>query len=198
MCSWRSVRSQLHNSRWLLLVAFAASFTVRPVAANTLAIWVQLGPTSEQHREPNVVARAITDDTECPVLRADGRPHPMKLRATPETVLRGVASARFPVRACEVNVPSHVVGLSFDGRPLPLTSGQSRRVVIIGDTGCRVEHANGEYYRLQDCNDAEAWPYAKIARHAAEVRPDLIIHVGDYHYREAACPQDRIGCKGTP
>ena len=154
--------------RLLLLAALAPSFAAGPTCANTLAIWVQLGPNNEQHPEPKVVARAITDGTECAVLRADGRPYPMKLRAAPETVLRGVASARFPVRSCEVDVPSHVVALTFDSMPLPLTRGQPRRIVIIGDTGCRIEHTNGEYYRLQDCNDAEAWPYAKIARHAAE------------------------------
>jgi hypothetical protein len=182
----------------LLSVALAASIAVRPASANTLAIWVQLGPNDEQHREPTVVARAITDGTECPVLRADGQPHPMKLRANPEMVLTGVTSARFPVRSCEVNVPSHVVGLTFDSAPLPLPRGQPRRIVIIGDTGCRIQHTNGENYRLQDCNDADAWPYAKIARHAAEARPDLVIHVGDYHYREAACPEGWIGCKGSP
>jgi predicted phosphodiesterase len=198
MCSWRRDQNKLSVSRWLLVAAFAVSFAVRPASANTLAIWVQLGPNNEQHREPNVVARAITDDAECPVLRADGQPHPMKLRATPETALRGVALAHFPVRSCEANVPSHVVGLTFDSAPLPLMRGQPRRIVIIGDTGCRIEHTNGEYYRPQDCNDADAWPYAKIARHAAEARVDLVIHVGDYHYREAACPEGWIGCKGTP
>jgi hypothetical protein len=171
---------------------------VSSASANTLAIWVQLGPNNEQHREPYVVARAITDGAECPVLRADGQPQPMKPRATPETVLKGVASARFPVRSCEAIVPSHIVGLAFDNTPLPVPRGEPRRIVIIGDTGCRVEHKKGEEYRIQDCNDAEAWPYAKIARHAAEARPDLVIHVGDYHYREAACPEGWIGCKGTP
>ena len=158
MCSWRRDRSQLTIGRRLLLAALAASFAVRPASANTLAVWVQMGPNNEQHRGPNVVARAITDDTECPALRADGQPHPMKLRAAPETVLRGVASAHFPVRSCEANVPAHVVGLTFDSKPLPLMRGQPRRIVIIGDTGCRIEHTNGEYYRLQDCNDAEASP----------------------------------------
>jgi hypothetical protein len=197
----RSSRRDLNArpiARFLLLVALAASVAVGPASANTLAIWVQLGPNDEQHREPTVVARAITDGTECPVLRADGQPYPMKLRANPEVVLLGVTSARFPVRSCEVNVPSHVVGLTFDSTPLPLPRGQPRRIVIIGDTGCRIQHTNGENYRLQDCNDADAWPYAKIARHAAEARPDLVIHVGDYHYREAACPEGWIGCKGSP
>ena len=190
--------SPLPIARLLLLVALAASIAVRPASANTLAIWVQLGPNDEQHREPTVVARAITDGAECPVLRADGQPHPMKLRANPEMVLTGVTPARFPVRSCEANVPSHVVALTFDSTPLPLPRGQPRRIVIIGDTGCRIQHTNGENYRLQDCNDSAAWPYAKIARHAAEARPDLIIHVGDYHYREAACPDGWIGCKGSP
>jgi len=185
-------------SRLVLLAALAASPTVSSASASTLAAWVQLGPYNEQHREPNVVVRAIIDGAECPVLRADGQPQPMKLRAAPETVLKGVASARFPVRSCEANVPSHTLGLAFDAMPLPVTRGEPRRIVIIGDTGCRVDHKKGEDSRPQDCNDAEAWPYAKIARHAAEARPDLVIHVGDYHYREAACPEGWIGCKGTP
>jgi hypothetical protein len=180
----------------LLLAALAASFVLRPASGTTLAAWVQLGPNNEQRREPNVVVRAIIDGGECPVLRADGQLFPMMLRATPEMVLKGVASARFPVRSCEANVSSPIVGLTLDNMPLPLKRGEPSRIVIIGDTGCRVE--KGEKYRLQDCNDPEAWPYAKMARHAADARPDLVIHVGDFHYREAACPEGRVGCKGSP
>ena len=33
---------------------------------------------------------------------------------------------------------------------------------------------------------------------AAATRPDLVIHVGDYHYRENACPANRPGCFGSP
>ena len=29
-------------------------------------------------------------------------------------------------------------------------------------------------------------------------KPDLVIHVGDYFYRENACPADATGCQGTP
>ena len=198
MYSSRRHLSSLPIAGLLLLAVLAASLAVRSASANTLAIWVQLGPNDEQHREPTVIVRAITNGSECPMLRADGQPHPMMLRANSETVLTGVAMAGFRVRSCEANVTSHVVGLTFDGMPLPLPRGQPRRIVIIGDTGCRIQHTNGEYYRLQDCNDADAWPYAKIARHAAEARPDLVVHVGDYQYREAACPEGWIGCKGSP
>src|SRR5262249_35017162 len=65
-------------------------------------------------------------------------------------------------------------------------------IVMFGDTGCRI---NG--HNLQDCNDRDAWPYAKVARNAADMqpKPDLVIHVGDYAYRENECPSTR-NCAG--
>jgi len=66
--------------------------------------------------------------------------------------------------------------------------------VIIGDTGCRLQGP----LAVQDCNDPDAWPYAKVIAHAVAARPDLVIHVGDYHYRETACPPGRGGCEGSP
>ena len=42
------------------------------------------------------------------------------------------------------------------------------------------------------------WPFPKIAATAAAARPDLVIHVGDYHYREAPCPAERAGCANSP
>jgi hypothetical protein len=32
----------------------------------------------------------------------------------------------------------------------------------------------------------------------AAAKPDLIIHVGDYHYRETPCPSEQAGCAGSP
>jgi hypothetical protein len=68
-----------------------------------------------------------------------------------------------------------------------------KRIVVIGDTGCRLNDA-----LVQDCNDPVKWPFAQVARLAAARRPDLVIHVGDYHYRETPCPQARAGCAGSP
>ena len=68
-----------------------------------------------------------------------------------------------------------------------------KRIVVIGDTGCRLK---GTF--VQDCNDPVKWPFATVARLAAARHPDLVIHVGDYHYRETPCPADRAGCAGSP
>ena len=35
-------------------------------------------------------------------------------------------------------------------------------------------------------------------RRALERKPDLVIHVGDYYYRETPCPEGHAGCAGSP
>ena len=59
-----------------------------------------------------------------------------------------------------------------------------KKIVVIGDTGCRV--------RLQDRCNERSWPLKIIANLAAQKRPDLVIHLGDYLYRE--CPDNNLLC----
>ena len=63
----------------------------------------------------------------------------------------------------------------------------------MGDTGCRLTH-----YTQQGCHVEHEWPFRRIAAAALDQRPDLVIHVGDYHYREASCPDSRADCAGSP
>jgi Calcineurin-like phosphoesterase len=65
--------------------------------------------------------------------------------------------------------------------------------MVFGDTGCRIK---GKI--TQACNDPRAWPFAGIAKVAAALKPDLVLHVGDYLYRESACPEGNAGCAGSP
>jgi hypothetical protein len=37
------------------------------------------------------------------------------------------------------------------------------------------------------CSDPKAWPVATVAASALSTNPQLLIHDGDYHYREAQC-----------
>jgi calcineurin-like phosphoesterase family protein len=67
-------------------------------------------------------------------------------------------------------------------------------VVAIGDTGCRILRT-----LIQDCNDPLQWPFGQVAASAAREKPDLIIHVGDYLYRESPCPEtSQAMCGGSP
>jgi hypothetical protein len=64
---------------------------------------------------------------------------------------------------------------------------------VLGDTGCRINGA-----ALQACNDPAKWPFPQIAAAAAALKPDLVIHLGDYLYRESPCPRGDAGCAGSP
>lgn len=100
----------------------------------------------------------------------------------------------FNVLTCEAAIPSSAKSASINGMPLKLLPTQINRVVVVGDTGCRlkgptafVQAADGTTSGgdpLQDCTDETAWPWAKLAKVAASFSPDLLVHNGDIHYRE--------------
>ncbi|MGE0257530.1 MAG: metallophosphoesterase [Alphaproteobacteria bacterium] len=161
---------------FLLLLATAAG----PAAAQSTPPWVEVAPS-----EALSVRVVVPPTTDCPTVSADGGAYAMLPRALPD--------AAFPVRVCEARVPESVARLSIGDVPLPALPATVNRIVVIGDTGCRLAR-----YAVQDCDDPRAWPFAAIARAAAAKRPDLVIHVGDYYYRETACPTDRPGCAGSP
>lgn len=112
---------------------------------------------------------------------------PMNARATSTT--------EFPVTACEATVPFGVSSASIAGQPLALPKPPYSRIVVLGDAGCRLSDWEKKY---QACNNPSAWPFPQISASIAAYQPDLIIHVGDFLYRENACPVDQSGCAGSP
>ncbi len=166
-------------------------------AAKDLVTFVVLGG------EGQPVARAITPASQCPAIVLDGRAAQMQVRAVAETIAQrptlSVASdskpSAFPVLTCETVIPRQVRTASIAGRALHLPKADITRIVVIGDTGCRIKNADHAY---QACNDPQRYPYAQVAAQAAAWHPDLVIHVGDAVYRENKCPDDHVGCAGSP
>lgn len=143
--------------------------------------WVELGPDGVQ------IARSITGDASCPQITLNGASQAMQTHAAP-------SESDFPVNVCEFAIPKGTTAVEIAGKPLHLLNGTPKRVAVIGDTGCRL--ATPDAY--QDCDDPTLWPFASIARQIAHWHPDLIIHVGDYYYREDPCPAGDAGCAGSP
>lgn len=169
------------------------------------AAWVQLiGDERTMVRAivapPDRSASPSVDGAMCPPLVADGVAQPMTLRVAPgiapkRPVVTGAdaAPASFPVAVCEAALPRGATEASVAGRVLPMPRQAPQRVLVIGDTGCRMKQGAP----WQACNDARAWPFAAIAARAAGMAPDLVIHVGDYHYRESPCPEGIAACAGS-
>ncbi len=132
-------------------------------------MWVELGPQGK------VIARAITTGKKCPKIKINKSLKPMAQRggtAEPEGFE--------PAMSCEHQIPSDTKSASINGKSLALPKANPQRIVVIGDTGCRMTASH-----TQNCNNAEGagppWPFQKVAEVAGKMDPDLIIHVGDYY-----------------
>ncbi len=149
------------------------------------------------------IARVATDYASCPYVNVDGNDTRMTLRAPAGTAAqRTTASApadskpsAFPLATCEATLPAGAKAARVGDKVLPLPKAEPQRVLVLADTGCRLKKADNAF---QSCNDGEMWPLAQIAATAAGMKPDLVLHIGDYHYRENACPADIAGCKDSP
>jgi hypothetical protein len=183
------------------------------------AAWVELnGPNGGSNGlTGNVaIARVITEAVApdgganpCPMITINGgAPVQMNLRAgaTTSIPIRSVNTlpnkpALFPVSACEYQLPAGVTSAVVGGQSLPVPKANPTKIVIIGDTGCRLQNGNG----TQSCNDPDPngtdtpYPFAAVAALAAAQNPDLVLHVGDYAYRDNACPAGAgYNCGGSP
>jgi hypothetical protein len=150
--------------------------------ALVLARWVVLGANG------GASARAVTTASTCPPLVVDGAPVAMAVRAAP--------SPAHPVRTCEAALPRGARVAAVAGLPLPLPVDDPERIVVLGETGCRLVHGPEP---MQACNDAAAWPAAAIAAAATRDEPQLVIHTGDLVGRLTACrPGTERSCGGSP
>jgi hypothetical protein len=161
------------------LLAIGIALAPRAGRAELLTpAWVELGEGNA------MVARVIIDAGDCPTIEIDGTRVAMR-RRTP------VPAGFRP--ACEAAIPANTRRASVNGQSLPLPRRNLQRVLVMGDTGCRIEGT-----RVQACNDPAAWPFPKVAGLAAREKPDLMVHVGDYLYREDLCPPESLTqCGGT-
>jgi hypothetical protein len=159
-------------------LSWASVMLLSSAASGEIYRWTQYGPDGLE-------ARAITDGHDCPAAQVDGAPASMMIRA--------VSGQAFQITVCALPVPVGSKSLMIAGVPVGIPLSEPRHIVVLGDTGCRI---NGLY--IQACNDPVQWPFRPIAEVAAHIKPDLVIHMGDYHYRESACPAGVAGCGGSP
>jgi len=185
---------------WLPIAAMIAGCATPPLTEQAGAVRYAFVVLGEEGRP---VARVITVAAGCPEIELDGVGMAMDVRARPATIpLRPTRSepaeskpSAFPVLVCEKAIPASARRAIVAGRTLPLPKASPQWIVVVGDTGCRIKTAERVF---QACNDTAEWPFAAVAGAAADARPDLVIHVGDSHYRENACPDGNAGCAGSP
>lgn len=167
------MRMTIAAATMLLASTFAASDAAAAKRADYA--WVQMVTGGAELRT------MVKPGSACPVARADGKSLPMMKRAAP---LR--PGADFP-DTCQARLPAAVQKLKLRGRSLPVPKPAASRILVVGDTGCRVTAGESQ-------NCGTDWPFGRISKQAAKHKPDLIVHVGDYYYREN-CPDGGKHCE---
>ena len=167
------------RSTLLLAVLVLLPVTLSARARVTSPAWVQFNLDGVPE------ARVAVSGDVCPTILIDGAVQPMQTRS--------VADQNFPIELCSAVLPAGAKAVSVLGVSLPVPVAAPQHILVVGDTGCRIEGAI-----VQACNDPEKWPFPQIAKAAAALNPDLVIHVGDYLYRESPCPPGNPRCAGTP
>ena len=166
----------------------AGALVLTAVLAGCASVGVQLPPAAAfvlLGEDGAATARAITTAPVCPSITIDGHTAQMAVRAPFGPIpLRGKDhSASYhpeavssPVLSCETAIPAGSTHVAVAGRALPLPRADVKRIVVIGDTGCRLKGKE-----FQDCNDPQAYPFARVAASAAAWKPDLVVPGGDFH-----------------
>src|SRR5579862_3082554 len=159
----------------LLVAALAPALTKAQLLSTA---WVEVGEGGQ------AIARVVvTKIADCPSVDADGRMLPM----TPRIPIPAGFSP-----ACEVIIPAGTASAKIPGQTLALPHKDPSLIAVIGDTGCRIKGSE-----VQDCN--KEWPFEAVAKAALAAKPQLVIHVGDYLYREDPCPASEARkCGGSP
>ncbi len=164
-----------------------------PFVATGAEMWVELGPAANGF---STSARYASRDVKvCPAIAINGRKHAMVKR---------LPTGSFKALICEFEIPPRTRTARINGKALPLpawTKKTNPNIVVVGDTGCRIKQGSDDptapkstRWNIQNCDNPADWPFPQVAATAAATKPDLVVHVGDYLYREKAC----TGVKGCP
>lgn len=167
-----------------------------------LAVYALVAP--RQQSPSGLIARVVLPaGVGCPPLearlRGDSAPGggsdwtrlPMRERRAGATTQRAFDS----LLVCEAALPERALAARIAGRPLPAAlPPRIDAIAVFGDTGCRLLGST-----IQACNDASAWPLARVVRSLVREQADLAIYLGDWYYRESACPAgSNSQCGGSP
>ena len=193
------------GQRWMHRLAAAATAVigmtlVPPVAdalppSSVISAYSLAAPRSVT--ASGIVARAIVPaGAPCPaisVTAGGGSRTSVRMAVRPRPERTDPAFSALTV--CSANVPAGSVEASIQGRAIPARMPERiQRLALLGDSGCRIAS-----WQVQNCSDESAWPLARISAAVAADRPDAILFIGDFFYREAPCPpSNQSWCGGSP
>lgn len=177
------------------------------VATLVACLWVLSVQAGSDHGftvlgpENVAVLRWVTSSTQCPtVVWYSGRQQALQVRAAKavlpvreDAAQSDTKASDFQLTSCEIAWPKNEVSATVNGQTFLAPKSSFHRILLMGDTGCRLKASE---HAFQDCSNPNDWLYARNVQNAAALQPDLVVHLGDIHYRESPCPAT-LGCRDS-
>jgi hypothetical protein len=107
---------------------------------------------------------------------------------SPANFANGTPMATTSWGECEAVVPPGHKVVTVDGVELKLPVANPKRILIMADTGCRINgNKSAAGANQQNCASPAAFPWSYLASYEATFKPDVILQVGDWFYRDTNC-----------
>ena len=165
-----------------------------PVNDGVIAAYTLVTPPSES--PSGLLARAILPaGADCPVLKTRFQGGTKRIQTHLRALPANTSPAFNQVTVCEAAIPKNAVRADIGGHPIPARLAKRvEDIAVFGDVGCRVTD-----WEVQDCNTVASWPLARVSQSIANEKPDVILFLGDFFYRESACPTGQeAACGSSP
>lgn len=164
------------------------------------------------------IARAIVSNTtSCPVIEFKDNDGGHEIPTVIERAVGSneILPFAFPVRVCEAVIKRGLTDAYFGGRKIPTVPEDPSSFVVVGDTGLRSKPTNlgigtcldgPVTYGIHQClrnftqddidfnafdghfQSLDKWPLRILMKRAVQENPDVLIHMGDFVYRQGPCP----------
>ena len=134
--------------------------------------------------------RAILEgaSVECPLISVDAAPAAkMNPRTVPDSYVgfNEISICEFAIGGLAQTV---TIASASNTISLPAVTRQTDQITVVGDTGCRLEGGSRQWCEGGSLDDG-VWGFPQLSLAAASgPEADLILHVGDYLYRESTQP----------
>ena len=168
-------------------ILLAGCMSPAPPPESTPVAWTQFGLGDE----PDLIARVLLEGQPgCPSITVDGVTTTMRERRDSRSGLYGAMCEE----RLKLDTTLHV-RIAFGSSVIldQNVTRDPRTVAVLGDTGCRITS-----FFDQGCGNPATWPFAQVADSVARQSPSLILHLGDYYYREAPCKGSNEDCVRAP
>lgn len=178
----------------LVLSIAEAHEAITAADSSVIAAYTLITPNDES--PSSLIARAVVPSgIGCPSLKVKVGSTYKHLAMTERAAPANTFSAFSSLTVCEALMPRTALSAQIGDQDVPSrVPAIVKRMGVFGDTGCRMKKTLDQL-----CDTPSEWPLSQIANSLVEQKPQVVLFMGDFFYREYICdPSKTLMCGTSP